>query len=61
MYEIYNNIEDKIIFSGNGQEFKDFTRKIRDENEDQKYKIRSVLDAQIYINQYCDNLNLTTG
>lgn len=43
MYTIYNNVEDKNIFTG---------------NEDANYSILGVSDAIEYIEDFCDNLEI---
>jgi len=58
MYEIYNNVEDKIIFKGNGTELINFTEKIVIENEDINFSILGISDAVEYIEDYCGNLEL---
>ena len=58
MYEIYNNIDDIIIFVGNEKEFIDFVKLIVIENEQEDFSILGVSDAVDYIENYCDNLNL---
>ena len=58
-FEIYNNIEEKIIFKGDGSELLEFTEIIKQENEDELV-ILSVSDAIEYIENYCYNLNLIT-
>ena len=56
MYKVYNNVEDKIIFSGNESEFIDFMKKIAIENEDFDFSILGISDAKEYLEDYCDNL-----
>lgn len=58
MYTVHNNVENKIIFSGNEREFIDFMRKIVVENEDFDFSILGISDAIEYIEVYCDNLDL---
>jgi hypothetical protein len=58
MYKVYNNIEDKIVFTGNGSDFIDFMRKIVIENKDFDFSILGVSDAKEYLEEYCDNLIL---
>lgn len=58
MYTVHNNVEGKIIFSGNEREFIDFMRKIAVENEDFDFSILGISDAVEYIEVYCDNLDL---
>jgi hypothetical protein len=61
MYTIHNNVEDKVIFTGNTNEFLRFVDGIRIENEDYDFSILGVSDALEYIEDYCDNLSVTTG
>lgn len=56
-FKIYNNIEEKIIFEGDGSELIEFTEIIKQENEDELV-ILSVSDAIKYIENYCYNLYL---
>ena len=58
MYQIYNNVEDKIIFKGNGQELINFVEKLVIENEDTNYSVLGISDAEEYIEDYCANLEL---
>lgn len=59
MYKILNNVENKIIFeSSNDLEFIEFVRKIVIENEDYDFSVLGVSDAEEYIEEYCDNLEL---
>lgn len=58
MYQVYNNIEDKIIFTGKEKEFIHFIRKIAVENEDEELSITCLSEAKEYLEVYCENLNL---
>ena len=58
MYKVYNNVEGKIVFTGNESEFIDFMRKIAIENEDFDFSILGASDAKEYLKDYCDNLVL---
>lgn len=58
MYEIYNNVEDKIIFKGNERELINFVEKLVVENEDTNYSVLGVSDAVEYLEDYCGNLEL---
>lgn len=56
MYEIKNILEDRIIFSGNENEFIHFVRKIAVENDDEEMSITCFEEAFEYIEVYCENL-----
>lgn len=58
MHKVYNNVEDKIVFSGDDMELIDFVRKIVIENEDADYSVIGVSDAIEYIEDNCGNLEL---
>jgi hypothetical protein len=58
MYTIINTVEDKVIFTGNTNEFLRFVDKIRIENEDYDFSILGESDAREYIEDYCGNLLL---
>jgi len=58
MYTIINTVEDKVIFTGNTNEFLRFVDRLRIENEDYDFSILGVSDAQEYIEDYCGNLML---
>jgi hypothetical protein len=58
MYKVYNNIEDKVIFSGNEREFIEFMNLIKNENYDFDYSIIGISDAIEYVEDYCENLDL---
>ena len=58
MYKVYNNIEDKVIFSGNERKFIEFMNLIKNENYDFDYSIIGISDAIEYIEDYCGNLDL---
>lgn len=58
MYEIYNNVEGKVIFKGNERELIEFTEKLVKENEDTNYSVLGISDAIEYIEDYCGNLEL---
>ena len=58
MYTVHNNVEDKIIFSGNEKEFVHFMRKIAVENDDEELSITCLGEAMEYLEVYCDNLDL---
>ena len=58
MYTIFNTVEDKVIFTGNTNEFLRFVDKIRIENEDYDFSILGISDAIEYIEDYCGNLSL---
>ncbi|HKK62490.1 MAG TPA: hypothetical protein VJ951_08015 [Bacteroidales bacterium] len=60
MYKVYNNVEDKIIFSGNEKEFIEFMNVIKNENQDVNYAIIRVSDAIKYVEDYCGNLETKT-
>ena len=60
-YNIYNNIEGEIIFTGNEDEFIHFVRKIAVENHDDDMSIIRKGEAEDYIFNYCDNLELVSG
>lgn len=58
-YTIINNIEGIVIFKSDlGVDLKYFTRLIADENNDDAFAIKTVNDAIVYLNTYCDNLTL---
>lgn len=61
MYTIHNTLDDKIIFEGSENDFIHFVKKIAVENEDFDYSVLGVSDAIEYIEDYCDNLELTEG
>jgi len=58
MYKVYNNVEDKTIFSGNEREFIEFMNIIKNENQDVDYSIIGISDAIEYVEDYCGNLDL---
>ena len=58
MYEIYNNVEGKVIFKGNERELIEFTEKLVKENEDTNFSVLGISDAIEYIEDYCGNLSL---
>ena len=58
MYKVYNNVEDKTIFSGNEREFIEFMNIIKNENQDFDYSIIGISDAIEYVEDYCGNLYL---
>ena len=58
MITIYNNIEEKIIFHGDENNFIDFAKKIAIENEDFEFSILGISDAMEYIKDYCSNLEI---
>lgn len=59
MYQIFNEVENKIIFeSSNDLEFIEFVEKLTIENEDFQYSVLGVSDAIEYIEDYCGNLSL---
>jgi len=58
MYQIYNNVENKIVFNGNERNFLDFTKLIVIENMDYDYSVLGISDAIDYIEDYCDNLEI---
>lgn len=58
MYTIINTVEDKVIFTGDTNEFLRFVDKIRIENEDYDFSILGESDAREYIEDYCSNLTL---
>ena len=59
MYQIFNEVENKIIFeSSNDLEFIKFVEKLTIENEDFQYSVLGVSDAIEYIEDYCGNLSL---
>ena len=58
MYEIYNNVEDKIIFKGNEYELMEFVEKLVIENEDFGFSVLGISDAIEYVEDYCGNLEL---
>ena len=56
MVTVYNNVEDKTVFTGNENDFIDFVKKIVVENEDHDYSVIGLSDAKEYIEDYCGNL-----
>jgi len=58
MYKVYNNVEDKTIFSGNEREFIEFMNIIKNENQDVDYSIIGISDVIEYVEDYCGNLDL---
>ena len=58
MFTIYNNVENKNIFVGSEKEFIYFVRQIAIENEDYDFSIICRAEAEDYIENYCDNLDL---
>jgi hypothetical protein len=57
MFQIKNNIEDKMIFSSSNQsEFINMVNIIAIENEDSDMNIKSTFDAISYLQEYCSNL-----
>jgi hypothetical protein len=58
MYTIKNIIEDKVIFTGDTNEFLRFVDSIRIENEDYDFSILGESDAREYIEDCCSNLEL---
>jgi hypothetical protein len=59
MYIVYNNIEDKIVFEGNGKEFINFMLLILEENLDSNnFTIENIQHCIYYINTFCDNLEI---
>ncbi len=58
MYKVYNNVEGRIIFSGNERVFIEFVNIIKNENQDVDYSIIGVSDAIEYVEDYCGNLDL---
>jgi hypothetical protein len=58
MYTIHNNVEEKVIFAGDTNEFLRFVDSIRIENEDHDFSILGESDAREYIEDYCGNLDM---
>ena len=55
---IRNTVEDKIIGKFNETEFIDFVSRIVKENDDDNYSVLGMSDAEEYIEDYCDNLEI---
>lgn len=59
MYKIYHNIDgEKITTLNSDLEFIEFMRKIAIENLDFDFSILGVSDAMVYLDDYCENLDL---
>lgn len=57
---VIKNIDDKVVFKNASDiAFIEFMRKIAIENEDFNFSILGVSDAEEYLEDYCDNLELT--
>lgn len=59
MIQIKNTVEDEVIGEfANVNDFVDFVNMIKNENEDFDFSILGKSDAEEYILDYCDNLEL---
>jgi hypothetical protein len=59
IYTINNNVENKIIFSGNKEQTIEFVKSIMIENGDYNlFTILTMNQAKEYIDEFCDNLEL---
>ena len=59
VYRIFNNLEEKYIFQSNsGGAYVEKVKAIAKENEDGDMEIDSVDQADAYILDYCENLDV---
>jgi hypothetical protein len=55
---VRNTVDNKIIGKFNETEFIDFVSRIVKENDDDNYSVLGMSDAEEYIEDYCDNLEI---